>query len=96
MRGSFNFSRSMGRVFACHIHTPLVMGCSSYVRVGNRALVGHWSGIGRALVGHWSGILFFLMGKKIVVLHAFIKKSQQTPDNELKMARKRLKEVMHD
>jgi phage-related protein len=84
MRGSFNFSRSMGRVFACHIHTPLVMGCSSYVRVGNRALVGHWS-----------GILFFLMGKKIVVLHAFIKKSQQTPDNELKMARKRLKEVMH-
>jgi phage-related protein len=61
-----------------------------------RALVGHWSGIGRALVGHWSGILFFLMGKKIVVLHAFIKKSQQTPDNELKMARKRLKEVMHD
>jgi len=36
-----------------------------------------------------------LIGKRIVVLHAFIKKSQQTPDNELKMARKRLKEVMH-
>lgn len=35
------------------------------------------------------------MGKRIVVLHAFIKKSQQTPDNELKMARKRLKEMMH-
>lgn len=46
------------------------------------------SGIGRALY-------CFLQGKKVVVLHAFIKKSQQTPDNELKMARKRLKEVMH-
>jgi phage-related protein len=46
------------------------------------------SGIGRAFY-------CFLMGKKIVVLHAFIKKSQQTPDNELKMARKRLKEVMY-
>jgi phage-related protein len=34
-------------------------------------------------------------GKRVVVLHAFIKKSQQTPDNELKMARKRLKELMH-
>jgi phage-related protein len=46
------------------------------------------SGIGRAFY-------CFLMGKRIVVLHAFIKKSQQTPDNEFKMARKRLKEVMH-
>jgi phage-related protein len=36
-----------------------------------------------------------LLGKRVVVLHAFIKKSQQTPDNELKMARKRLKELMH-
>lgn len=35
------------------------------------------------------------MGKRVIVLHAFIKKSQQTPDNELKMARKRLKEVMN-
>ena len=46
------------------------------------------SGIGRAFY-------CFLLGKKVVVLHAFIKKSQQTPDNQLKMARKRLKEVMH-
>ena len=47
------------------------------------------SGIGRAFY-------CFLQGKKIVVLNAFIKKSQQTPDNELKIARKRLKEMMHD
>jgi phage-related protein len=28
-----------------------------------------------------------------VVLHAFIKKTQQTPDRELKLARKRLEEL---
>lgn len=37
----------------------------------------------------------FLVGKRVVVLHAFIKKTQQTPDRELKLARKRLKEVQH-
>jgi phage-related protein len=30
-----------------------------------------------------------------VVLHAFIKKTQQTPDRELKLARKRAKEIQH-
>ena len=44
------------------------------------------SGIGRALY-------CFLLGKRVVVLHAFIKKSQETPDRELKLARKRLKEL---
>lgn len=46
------------------------------------------SGIGRAF--HC-----ILVGKRVVVVHAFIKKSQQTPDSELKLARKRLKEVQH-
>ena len=43
-------------------------------------------GIGRA---------FFCtaVGNKIVVLHTFIKKTQKTPLKELKIARKRLKEV---
>jgi phage-related protein len=44
------------------------------------------SGIGRAFY-------CFLVGKRIVVLHAFVKKSQETPDRELKLARKRLKEL---
>ena len=44
------------------------------------------SGIGRAFY-------CFLLGKRVVVLHGFIKKSQHTPDSELKLARKRLKEV---
>jgi phage-related protein len=30
-----------------------------------------------------------------VVLHAFIKKSKQTADRDLKLARKRMKEVFH-
>lgn len=44
------------------------------------------SGIGRALY-------CFVTGKRIVIVHAFIKKSQQTPERELKLARKRAKEV---
>jgi phage-related protein len=46
------------------------------------------SGIGRALY-------CFLAGRRVMVLHAFIKKSQQTPDRELKPARKRMKEVLN-
>ena len=44
------------------------------------------SGIGRAFY-------CFMVGKRVIVLHAFIKKTRQTPDRELKLARKRLKEV---
>ena len=46
------------------------------------------SGIGRAFY-------CFLLNRRVVVLHAFVKKSQQTPDRELKLARKRLKEVIN-
>ena len=46
------------------------------------------AGIGRAFY-------CFLTGKRAVILHAFVKKSQQTPDRELKLARKRMKEVLH-
>ena len=46
------------------------------------------SGIGRAFY-------CFLLGKRVVVLHALIKKTQQTPDKELNLARKRLKELLH-
>ena len=44
------------------------------------------SGIGRAFY-------CFLVGQRAVVLHAFIKKSQRTPDRELNLARKRMKEL---
>ena len=44
------------------------------------------SGIGRAFY-------CFLVGQRVVVVHAFIKKSQQTPAHELKLTRKRMKEI---
>jgi phage-related protein len=46
------------------------------------------SGIGRAMY-------CFLVGRRVVVVHAFIKKTQQTPDKDLKIARKRVKELQH-
>ena len=46
------------------------------------------TGIGRAFY-------CFMVGKRVTVLHAFIKKTQQTPDRELRLARKRLKELHH-
>ncbi|VWD22254.1 type II toxin-antitoxin system RelE/ParE family toxin [Burkholderia contaminans] len=41
------------------------------------------------------GRVFYCMqvGHEIVVLHSFVKKTQETPPNELKTARKRMKEV---
>ncbi len=45
-------------------------------------------GIGRAFY-------CFLIGRRVMVLHAFIKKSRETPDHELKLARKRLKGIQH-
>jgi phage-related protein len=43
-------------------------------------------GIGRA---------FFctMVGKRVVILHGFIKKTQATPPDEIKIARKRMKEI---
>ena len=35
--------------------------------------------------------LFTVIGKQMVLLHAFVKKSQKTPKAELETARKRLK-----
>ena len=47
---------------------------------------GGRSGIGRAFY-------CFLVGKRVVIVHAFIKKTPKTPDRELKIARKRAKEL---
>lgn len=35
------------------------------------------------------------VGKTIVMLHSFVKKTQETPDAEMRVARKRLKDVQH-
>lgn len=34
------------------------------------------------------------VGQRIIMLHMFIKKSEKTPEKELKITRERLKEVM--
>ena len=41
------------------------------------------------------GRIFYctMVGRKIVILHSFIKKTQDTPKRELQLARKRLKEI---
>lgn len=35
----------------------------------------------------------FVLNQRVVILHVFIKKTQETPEQELKIARRRLKEV---
>lgn len=45
-------------------------------------------GIGRAFY-------CMLTGRTIVILHSFIKKTQETPEKELRIARKRQQEVHH-
>jgi phage-related protein len=35
----------------------------------------------------------FVIGQRVVILHAFVKKTQETPEQDLKIARKRMKEV---
>lgn len=37
-----------------------------------------------------------MVGRHIVILHNFIKKTQETPERELKLARKRLKDVKYE
>ena len=36
-----------------------------------------------------------LVGRKVMMLHSFIKKSEKTPQREIEIARKRMKEVKH-
>jgi len=45
-------------------------------------------GIGRAFY-------CFVVGQRIVILHAFVKKTKDTPEQELRIARKRMKEVQN-
>jgi phage-related protein len=40
-------------------------------------------------------LYYFVDGRRVVILHAFVKKTQETPERDLKIARKRMKEVLH-
>ena len=37
-------------------------------------------------------VFFYVDGKEMILLHAFVKKTQKTPDKELKLAVKRMRE----
>ena len=37
-----------------------------------------------------------LVGRRIVMLHSFVKKTQKTPAHELKIAQNRMNEVKHE
>ena len=43
--------------------------------------------------GRIARVFFVLIGGQMVLLHGFIKKTQKTPDKELKMAASRMREV---
>ena len=49
----------------------------------------------RGMAGTGRAFYCFLIGKRVVIVHAFIKKTQQTPDKEMKLARKRAKELLN-
>lgn len=36
-----------------------------------------------------------LVGRRVMLLHSFIKKTQKTPQREIEVARKRMKEIKH-
>ncbi len=38
-------------------------------------------------------VIFCMVGNEMVLLHGFIKKTQQTPKTDLELARKRMKEI---
>jgi phage-related protein len=43
--------------------------------------------------GRIARVFFVLIGNQMVLLHGFVKKTQKTPDKELKLAIARMKEV---
>lgn len=47
----------------------------------------------KAKEGIGRGIFCYAQGKKIIILHVFVKKDQKIPKKDLELARKRLKEV---
>jgi len=46
--------------------------------------------------GQFRAFYFTAHAEGILVIHAFVKKTQQTPPSEIQLARKRLKEMQHE
>lgn len=45
--------------------------------------------------GKGRALYCFVFGKRIMILHAFLKKTRETPDRDLRVARRRMKEVQN-
>lgn len=54
---------------------------------------GLWEVRSNLSSGRIARVLFCIHDEMMVLLHGFIKKTQKTPDKELELARKRMKEV---
>lgn len=47
----------------------------------------------KAKEGIGRGIFCYMQGKRIIILHVFVKKDQKIPKKDLELAKERLKEV---
>lgn len=53
-----------------------------------------WELRAKATEGIARGLYVTVAGRRVVILHVFVKKSQRTPRNALETARERMKQVM--
>ena len=64
-----------------------------------RAIKSHkglWEARSNLSSGRIARVLFCVTGERMILLHAFIKKAQKTPERELKVAVKRMKGEAND
>jgi phage-related protein len=54
---------------------------------------GLWEVRSQLTHGRIARVLFCIADNRMVLLHAFIKKTQEAPDADLELARKRMKEI---
>ncbi len=102
--------RGLADFIFTHIKNPLIRGPGTdapltelLVEFGPQLRMPHSKAFGEGLfelrpkgkAGIGRAFYCFLVGKRVVILHGFIKKSQQTPDRELKLAKKRMKEILN-
>lgn len=50
----------------------------------------------RGTEGSGRALYCYMSGNRVIILHAFIKKTEKTPEKDLQIARKRKKEVLKD
>ena len=82
MPGSQSESRFLVQIWECLLHERWGMVYSRYEQKAKKEL----------------DVRFFctVVARRVIVLHAYIKKSEKTPRKELEIARKRQKEVKRE